>query len=154
MIVLYVVAGLIVVSAAGMIIQNNRIPSDVGVHGGDLSPLPGTPNAVASYTDDEAKQVDPLPLNRPAPDTLEILRQIVTEQGAEVITAGNGYLHGVYTSNGMKFHDDVEFLIREAQGIVEFRSASRVGYSDMGVNRRRYEAIRRRYLELIEPGPR
>jgi uncharacterized protein (DUF1499 family) len=41
--------------------------------------------------------------------------------------------------------DDVEFLFDDDTTIVHFRSASRSGYSDMGVNRQRMTAIGEAY---------
>jgi uncharacterized protein (DUF1499 family) len=53
------------------------------------------------------------------------------------------------------FVDDVEFMVDEPQQLIHFRSASRVGYSDLGVNRQRMEEIRRRYAAIsINPQPR
>ncbi|AHC16709.1 DUF1499 domain-containing protein [Salinispira pacifica] len=148
MIVLYVIGALIAAGAIHMIVQNNRIPRNIGGQDGQLSPMPASPNAVASYAQSEDKKVDPLPLFESAPRTLDLLKQILSEHGAEIISSDERYIHAVYTTPGMKFKDDVEFLILEDKNIVDFRSASRVGQSDMGVNRKRYARIRSRYLEL------
>ena len=51
------------------------------------------------------------------------------------------YLHYEFTSLLLRFVDDVEFLFDEATKTVHFRSASRTGYSDLGVNRRRMEQM-------------
>lgn len=51
------------------------------------------------------------------------------------------YLHVVFASLIFRFKDDVEFFADEQRGLLHFRSASRLGYSDMGVNRRRMERI-------------
>ena len=60
----------------------------------------------------------------------------------EIVKATPGYLHAVQTSALMRYRDDVEFLANGARGTIEVRSASRVGYGDMGVNRDRVESIR------------
>lgn len=52
------------------------------------------------------------------------------------------YLHYEFTSLLLRFVDDVEFLFDEATKTVHFRSASRMGYSDLGVNRKRMEQVR------------
>jgi uncharacterized protein (DUF1499 family) len=52
------------------------------------------------------------------------------------------YLHFEFTSLLLRFVDDVEFLFDDDTKTVHFRSASRIGYSDLGVNRRRMEEIR------------
>lgn len=54
------------------------------------------------------------------------------------------YLHYEFTSLLLRFVDDVEFLFDEEAKTIHFRSASRVGYGDLGVNRRRMEDIRSR----------
>ena len=52
------------------------------------------------------------------------------------------YLRYEFTSLLLRFVDDVEFLFDDSTKTVHFRSASRTGYSDLGVNRRRMERIR------------
>ena len=51
------------------------------------------------------------------------------------------YFHAVSTTITMKYHDDLEFYFDEQAGLVHFRSASRVGYSDRGLNRERYNRL-------------
>jgi uncharacterized protein (DUF1499 family) len=55
----------------------------------------------------------------------------------------SGYIHAECTSWLFRFTDDVEFALDDAQKIIQVRSASRVGYSDLGANRKRVETIRR-----------
>ena len=57
------------------------------------------------------------------------------------------YLHAVFTSRLMRFKDDVELYIDVSAQQVHFRSASRIGYSDLGANRKRYEAFRKLYTQ-------
>jgi len=59
-----------------------------------------------------------------------------------IVTAGETYLHAEFTSAVFRFVDDVEFLLDDAEKVVHVRSASRVGHSDLGVNRKRVEALR------------
>jgi uncharacterized protein (DUF1499 family) len=65
-----------------------------------------------------------------------------------VITATQTYLHAEFRSAVFRFVDDLEFLADESAGVIHVRSASRVGTSDLGVNRRRVETIRARWNEL------
>lgn len=53
------------------------------------------------------------------------------------------YLHYEFTSLLLRFVDDVEFLFADETKTIHFRSASRTGHSDFGVNRRRMEEIRK-----------
>ena len=67
----------------------------------------------------------------------------------DVVTYSDRYLHAESTSLWMRFVDDLELLLDPATGRVDVRSASRVGYGDMGVNAARVEALR---TQLIESG--
>ena len=67
---------------------------------------------------------------------------------ASVVTATEPYLHAEFRSAVFRFVDDVEFLADESAGVIQVRSTSRVGSSDLGVNRKRIEAIRARWNEL------
>jgi len=60
---------------------------------------------------------------------------------AEIATDKENFLHVEFTSKIFRFVDDVEFYFNEP-GVIHFRSASRIGHSDMGVNRHRIEEIR------------
>ena len=62
--------------------------------------------------------------------------------GARVIKSEPGYLYAQFTTKLMKFVDDVEFWFDPAANAIQVRSASRVGRGDMGVNRKRVEAVR------------
>jgi uncharacterized protein (DUF1499 family) len=70
-----------------------------------------------------------------------------------IVTAEECYLHAEFTSALFRFVDDVEFLLDDGTKTIHVRSASRVGYSDLGVNRRRVEAIRYRFDALGSPSP-
>ncbi len=65
---------------------------------------------------------------------------IVTEEGA--------YLHVEFRTALFRFTDDVEFVVDPETKQIDFRSASRIGYSDLGTNRRRMEAVRAAYNAL------
>jgi uncharacterized protein (DUF1499 family) len=60
-----------------------------------------------------------------------------------VITVSDSYLHAEFTSLIFRFVDDVEFVIDNDAKVIHVRSASRLGTSDLGVNRKRVEEIRR-----------
>ena len=63
----------------------------------------------------------------------------------KIITKDERYIHAEFRSEWFRFVDDVEFCFDEQKNIIHVRSASRVGYSDFGVNRKRVEDIRNRY---------
>jgi len=74
---------------------------------------------------------------------MDKLKRVVNKiPRTNVVTAGDNYLHAEFRSRIFRFVDDVEFLVEPEAKRIGFRSASRVGYSDLGVNRRRMEEIR------------
>ncbi len=62
--------------------------------------------------------------------------------GGKIEEEHDGYLWATFASRLFRFVDDVEFRMVSIDGIIHVRSASRVGYSDLGVNRRRVERLR------------
>jgi uncharacterized protein (DUF1499 family) len=65
--------------------------------------------------------------------------------GASIVVQAPGYLHAEFRTRWLGFVDDVELLLDPAAGVIHVRSASRLGHSDLGTNRRRVEAIRQRF---------
>jgi uncharacterized protein (DUF1499 family) len=126
-------------------------PSDLGVREGRLKAPAGTPNSVSSqaslwpgHPQAQAAQIAPLALkNGDGPATMAALLQVVrTAPGAVVVKSEPDYLYAQFTTPLMKYVDDVEFWLDPAAGVVQVRSASRLGASDLGANRQRVEAIR------------
>jgi uncharacterized protein (DUF1499 family) len=66
-----------------------------------------------------------------------------------IVTQRDDYLHAEFTTPLLRFVDDVEFLADPAAGVIHVRSASRVGYSDLGVNRRRVRRIREAFEKVV-----
>jgi uncharacterized protein (DUF1499 family) len=123
-------------------------PAALGVRDGRLAPCPANPNCVSSQEPGADKRVEPLPFSGPATAAMQRLAAIVRSlPRATVVSATGSYLHAEFRSAVFRFVDDVEFLADEAAGVVHVRSASRLGSSDFGVNRRRVEAIRARWRE-------
>ena len=67
---------------------------------------------------------------------------------AEILQQTEDYLYAEFTSQWMGFVDDVEFYLPDSPGVIHVRSASRLGESDLGVNRQRIEAIRNQLNSL------
>jgi uncharacterized protein (DUF1499 family) len=120
-----------------------RRPGNLGVRNGRLAPCPASPNCVCSQDDDPAHHVEPIPFTGSPHVALAFLVTAVTAQPrTRLLTVGGNYLHAEFGSRVFRFVDDVEFLIDADQGVIHVRSASRAGYSDFGVNRRRIETLR------------
>ena len=112
-----------------------------------LSPCPESPNCVSSLSEDKSHQVEPLTYNVPLEEAREKLISVIKSmKRSEIAIAENNYLHATFTSFLFRFVDDVEFSFDDERKIIDVRSASRTGYSDFGVNRRRVEEIRRRFM--------
>lgn len=121
-------------------------PGHLGVRDGRLAACPSTPNCVASQADDEVHRVAPLPFAGSPDEALARLAAIVRSLPRTTIVAQrDGYLQAEFTSLLFRFVDDVEFLADPAAGVIHVRSASRIGRSDMGVNRKRIELIRQHW---------
>ena len=128
-------------------------PSQIGVIGGRLSACPESPNCVSSQSNDKRHAIEPLRYEGSAESALQQL--IKTVQGmkrARVVTVDGRYVHVEFTSFLFRFVDDAEFLLDEEAKTIRVRSASRIGYSDLGVNRKRVEAIRSRFDAIRREG--
>ncbi len=112
----------------------------LGHKDGKLAPMPTKPNAVSTQTEFEDKKVAALPFKANTEQTLAAVTKALTEMANnEVKVNDNNYIYTVFTSAKMRYHDDVELYLDEESKMLHFRSQSRAGYSDMGVNRKRYE---------------
>lgn len=108
-----------------------------------LKPCPSSPNCVSTQAEDEGHRIAPLRYQRELAEAMSRLKQAVgAMSGARVAEEAGPYLRFEFTSRLFRFVDDVEFLFDEATKTIHCRSASRVGYGDFGVNRRRMDAIR------------
>ena len=118
-------------------------PSILGLHDGQLSPCPDTPNCVASQNANVQQEIAPLTYTSDrsqARDYLLKVLQVVPR--TTLITSNENYIRVESASRLLGFVDDVEFYLPEDEKKIEVRSASRLGESDLGVNRRRLEQIR------------
>jgi uncharacterized protein (DUF1499 family) len=112
--------------------------------GSVLAACPASPNCVTSIDRDKRHAIAPLvyPSNRAA--AYRALIEIIdTQPRATIVKQGSAYVHVEFSSRFFGFIDDVEFLFVPDQPSIEVRSASRTGYFDFGVNRKRIEKIRR-----------
>lgn len=129
-------------------------PADLGVRDGRLTPPSLTDNSVSSqaglYPDRPGHQlavIQPFPAHggdlAASMERLSALLQATP--GITIVTRQPGYLHAEAETRWLRFVDDLEFWANPATGVIEVRSASRLGKKDFGVNRRRIEALRRPY---------
>ncbi|MBE0606787.1 MAG: DUF1499 domain-containing protein [Deltaproteobacteria bacterium] len=116
--------------------------SDAGAGDADLPPCPSSPNCVSSRDPEPARRVDPIPFAGTAAEARAGIEAAVRSFPRAVVTGSSGMEVRAEFRSLLGFVDDVEFRIGEAAGVIHVRSASRAGYWDFGVNRRRVEAIR------------
>ncbi len=131
---IYIAIGLIVVFfLLGLQSQKGKAN---GLKEGRLAPSGNKPNCAASESvENENHNVAPLFA------TFWQAKDAVLATGGTITAETDDYLSATYMSKIFKFVDDVE--LRDAgEGVVHIRSASRVGYSDRGENRKRVECIR------------
>jgi uncharacterized protein (DUF1499 family) len=123
--------------------------SQMGVIGGRLAACPDSPNCVSSQSTDPRHAIEPLRYAGTAEKARRFLIDAVSGmKRARIVAAEERYIHAEFTSAFFRFVDDVEFLLESGTKTIHVRSASRVGYSDFGVNRRRLEEIRWRFDAL------
>jgi uncharacterized protein (DUF1499 family) len=123
-------------------------PPSLGVKDGKLAPCPTSPNCVVSQgASDREHEIAPLAYTGDRADAMAILQRIVaTQPRTQIIEQTDDYLYAEFTSRLMGFVDDVEFYFDPDQAFIQVRSASRLGESDLGVNRKRIEAFRLQFM--------
>jgi len=126
------------------------LASGAGAGEADLPPCPSSPNCVSSRDPDRAHRVDPIPFRGAEEEAREALETALRSLPRATIVASSGIVIRAEFRTRLGFVDDVEFRIDEAAGAIHVRSASRKGYWDLGVNRRRVEAIREAFGNAME----
>ena len=110
-----------------------------------LPPCPSSPNCVSTRAlpADTQHAIAPYRYQKSLAETKELLKATIASLPRTRLVEEDGeYLHYEFTSLLIRFVDDVEFVFDEESKTIHFRSASRIGYGDLGVNRRRMEDIR------------
>ena len=124
---------------------SSKRPNNLGVKDGKLAPCPGTPNCVNSQGESKS-ETEPLP-----PVSIPELKKVIESmERTKVIDQTSNYLYAEFKSQLMGFVDDVEFYLDPDANVLHVRSASRLGQSDLGVNRKRVEEIRAK-LSSLQP---
>jgi uncharacterized protein (DUF1499 family) len=118
-------------------------PTDLG----QFAPCPDSPNCVSTQATDEKHAIDPIPYSGTKTEAKKRLLKIIHSlPRARMVVDREDYLQVEFTSRILRFKDDTEFYLGIEDARIHFRSASRLGYSDLGVNRKRMETIRSRFI--------
>jgi len=119
-------------------------PASLGTPNASLELCPDSPNCVSSIDSKEDKEhfIQAIQFTDKATAHKALMRLIKDNPSAAIITSTQDYIYAEYTSDLMRFVDDVEFLFDDNLNVIHVRSASRIGRSDFGVNRERIETLR------------
>ena len=121
-------------------------PDNLGISGDLLRDCPKKPNCVSTTSTSDKNKIDPISTSDSPVISMQKLTSIVQSMpGASIIEASTNYLRVEFKSSIFGFVDDVEFFQADGKSQISMRSASRMGYSDLGVNRKRMEQIRASY---------
>jgi uncharacterized protein (DUF1499 family) len=127
-------------------------PRNLAAPGEALRPCPSTPNCVSTEATDRRHAIPPIPFGGTPEQAQAHARQaLLQEPRTRVTVEGPGYLRAEARSRVFRFVDDVEVVVDGSARVVRFRSASRVGRGDMGVNRARMERFTARFRALDDP---
>ena len=108
-----------------------------------LAPCPGSPNCVSSQATDQGHFIAPFKITGNIEQAWTALKNALISQNRTVIIGEtDGMLHAQATSLVFRFVDDIDAILDADARLIHIRSASRVGYGDFGVNRKRVEMLR------------
>ncbi len=125
----------------------------LGIENGKLKECPDTPNCVNSQIQDKKHFIDPVIIKATSLEAKNYILEVLEEQKqSKVVVVESDYIRAEFVSKVFRFVDDVEFYFPESDSKelqIHVRSASRIGYSDLGVNRKRIENFRSRIKKII-----
>ena len=126
-------------------------PTNLGTRDGLLAACPSSPNCVSSFARDERHRIAPLAFHGDPESVFARLKEVLRRRGdATVIEEQSVYLRVELRTT--LFVDDAEFLMDRTGSVIHVRSASRLGYSDLGKNWRRMEEIRQALAQKLASG--
>ena len=152
----FLLGGTILFSGQTKLLAGTK-PNNLGMATGQLLACPDTPNCVNSKSLDAEHKITPLTYTSSAEDAFNTLKTVVQSFKQSAIAPArsqsfaqeiDNYLYAEFTIPVVGFVDDVEFLLDKDAQVIHVRSASRLGESDLGVNRKRIETIRAKFNQL------
>ena len=124
-------------------------PDNLGLHGGQLSPCPDSPNCVLSKIADEIHTIEAISYSGNQDSARELLLKVLSVvPRTSVVEQTDDYIRVEFQTSLMGFIDDGEFFFSPDEKLIHVRSASRLGESDLNLNRRRIEQIRLAMADL------
>lgn len=126
---------------ARLLLTTTDQPAPGGVQDGTLAPCPTSPNCVSSRPTDPAN-LPPISYRDTREQAMQrLIATVQAEPRSRILAQTDNYLHVQFRSLVFGFGDDAEFFFPPTTNTIEFRSAARMGYSDMNVNQSRMERI-------------
>jgi uncharacterized protein (DUF1499 family) len=150
-VILFLVLPVALLIAGQLGLLNGKRPADLGLRNGMLKPpAKESWNAVSSYAKlqphTDYHVIEPIKYTGEGKAAFQkLVAQVSAMDGVTVITSEPTYFYAEFQTKVLKFIDDVEFVLDEPAGVIQMRSASRLGRKDFQVNRKRLEAIRARF---------
>lgn len=125
----------------------SRSGKATGIVDGRLSRCPDQPNCVCSeYKDNLGQYVEPIAMVQDfMPDVMASITRIISHMGGIIQTESKYYVAATFSSRFFRFVDDFEVRVDPVRKLIHIRSKSRIGYSDLGVNRKRVSLFKRLY---------
>jgi uncharacterized protein (DUF1499 family) len=148
---MYVLIPVLIVLAMFVVSCASQGKRPRGMADGKLLPCPGRPNCVSSEDGAGPSRIEPLTFTGSPEAAWVCLKRAVQGIGGTIEREENDYIWAIFKTRLFRFVDDMEFRMEMKNQVIHVRSASRVGYSDFGVNRRRVEALRKRFLQEQNP---
>jgi uncharacterized protein (DUF1499 family) len=122
---------------------SGKRPDEIGIDPSGLRGCPKSPNCVSSEAKDEKHGIGSFHLKGDPDVSWPLIQgEIASMPRWTIVTATDHYIHVECKSRIFRFVDDLELFFNSSNGIISMRSASRIGYSDFGANRRRVELLR------------
>jgi len=119
-------------------------PQHIGMYPKKLQDCPDSPNCVSSDEKGDEHHINPISTTHQPATSIALLKSIIKKDpNLLLIKQIDNYLYAQFTSSILGFVDDLEFIVGETK--IQVRSASRLGYSDFGANRKHIEAVRRQF---------
>lgn len=132
---------------------NSKSKNAPGLIDGFLSKCPNTPNCVCSENKDHSGHyISPINISQNPKHNINyfiILKDTVKSIGGTIQIENENYFSAIFSSAIFGFVDDLEVRINSDKKIIHIRSASRVGRSDMGVNKKRVELLKQTFKKKI-----
>ena len=111
-----------------------------------LAPCPSSPNCF-STKEETSRKIKPLAFAGSLEESKSRLKELIAGmERTKLVEEQSAFLHFTFTTKIFEFVDDVTFECDEANRVIHFRSASRVGWSDIWANKRRMKRIYRRWI--------